>query len=225
MSESTPAWARRVLGHRFGREDLLEAALTHPSAKSRSQPSYERLEFLGDRVLGLVMAEHLYNDFEEPEGSMNRRLSALVDKQSCARVAEAIGVPAHVRLEASARQSGVHHSENLLGDVCEALIGALFLDSDYQTAARFILSAWKERLDAEAVPPLNPKNALQEWAQGRGLPIPEYHVVSREGPAHAPRFEIEVHVRGKEAAHGTGSSKQEAEKAAATAMLKREGRL
>lgn len=211
--------------HRFQREELLEAALTHPSAKSRKQPSYERLEFLGDRVLGLAIAEHLYKNFEEREGSMNRRLSALVDKESCAKIAERMGVPAHVRIENSARQSGVHRSENLLGDVCEALIGALFLDSDYQTAARFILGAWEERLDAEAAPPVNPKNALQEWAQGQGLPIPQYRVIGRQGPEHAPRFDVEVSVRGTEPASGQGASKQDAEKAAAAAMLKREGKL
>ncbi|MBZ6378489.1 ribonuclease III [Pacificimonas flava] len=217
-------WARERLGHDFQRPALLIAALTHPSAKTKDGESYERLEFLGDRVLGLSIAEHLIRSREESEGSMNRRFSALVDKKSCAEVASELGAPAHIRMENSARAARVHHSQNVLGDICEALIGAIFLDADFETARNFVLAAWKDRLGSarQDAPPINPKNALQEWAQRRGLPIPSYRVAERSGPEHAPRFRIAVTVRGYGEACGEGTSKQDAEKAAATAFLTRE---
>ncbi|MEE4350741.1 MAG: ribonuclease III [Pacificimonas sp.] len=216
-------WARTVLGHEFAEPALLAAALTHSSAAARGGRSYERLEFLGDRVLGLVIAEYLTRTLDEPEGSMNRRFSTLVDKQSCAVIARDLGVPKLVRLDESARQARVNHSDNLLGDVCEALIGAIFVDADYKAARTFVLSAWAKRLSAseEGAPPINPKNALQEWAQQRGLPIPTYRLARRQGPEHAPDFEMGVTVGDYAEILGSGSSKQAAEKAAAAAFLAR----
>ena len=216
------SWAGQALGHEFRDLSLLEQALTHGSSAPSPLESYERLEFLGDRILGLVVAEALFFRGNETEGDMNRRLSTLVDKASCAAVAKAIGADRQVRLETSARQLGIHRSENLLGDVCESLIGALYLDGGLKAAKNFILGAWEKRLSDEAAPPRNPKNSLQEWAQGRGLPIPSYNVTRRDGPPHAPRFTVRVDVRGLEAAEAEGSSKQEAEKAAATLLLERE---
>ncbi|MEM8826268.1 MAG: ribonuclease III [Pseudomonadota bacterium] len=215
-------WADGALGHRFADAALLASALTHSSGGRGARASYERLEFLGDRVLGLVIAEWLYAEFDEAEGDMNRRLAALVDKKSCAEVADGIGVSDHVIMDMSARDAGVHRQANLLGDICEALIAALYLDGGLETARTFIRRAWAPQVSGARTPPRNPKNELQEWAQGSGRPLPAYQIVWRDGPDHAPSFRVEVSVRGLEPAMGAGSSKQDAEKAAARAMLARE---
>ncbi len=225
MTGSLTDWAAASLGHEFSDVSLLESALTHGSGRRGSAEDYERLEFLGDRILGFVIAEWLYDAFRESEGDMNRRLASLVDKQSCADVAADIGVSAHVRLESSARASGVHRSANLLGDVCEALIAALYIDGGMDAARAFIRKGWAGRVDTASKPPRNPKNELQEWAQGQRKPIPKYEIVWRDGPDHAPKFRVEVSVRGLDPISGEGGSRQEAEKAAALAMLKRENAL
>ncbi|MHB9878960.1 ribonuclease III [Pacificimonas sp. ICDLI1SI03] len=218
-------WAERELGHRFTNPDLVRTALTHSSGGSGRGDNYERLEFLGDRVLGCVMAEWLYRDFHESERDMARRFATLVDKKSCAAVARQIGAADHVLIDASARNAGVHQSDNLLGDVCEALIGALYLDGGMPAATAFVRRQWTGRIGEDKAPPRDPKSQLQEWAQGRGRPLPTYRVTWREGPDHAPSFRVEVAVRGVEPVEAQGSSKQEAEKAAALAMLNREGAL
>ncbi|EMD84497.1 ribonuclease III [Pacificimonas flava] len=215
-------WAREALDHDFRDPTLLDQALTHSSGKRSKAHSYERLEFLGDRVLNLAMAAHLFTHFGESEGDMNRRISVLVNKESCAAVARELGVSRHVIMEEAARQAGVHKSVNLLGDVCEALIGALYLEGGFEEAQQFVMRAWESQLASGAEPPRNPKNALQEWAQQRQLPIPQYQIVGRDGPPHAPRFTVEVHLPGRTPCAGEGSSKQEAEKAAATQMLEQE---
>jgi ribonuclease-3 len=212
-------WARGALGHEFDDPKLLAAALTHGGGKARN---YERLEFLGDRVLGFVIAAWLYRDFDEREGELARRLAALVDKATCAAVARTIGVPSVARIDTAARQSGAGESDNVLGDMCEALIGALYIDGGTDTAERFVRSAWAEHVGRAPAAPKDPKSALQEWAQGRRLPIPVYEVVSREGPDHAPRFRVRVSVRGHAPVEATGGSKQDAEKQAAIALLARE---
>lgn len=211
-------WARETLGHDFADLKLVESALTHGGKRG----NYERLEFLGDRVLGCVVADWLFREFDEPEGELARRFAALVDKATCAEVARAAGVPAIARMEGAARQAGVHRSDNVLGDMCEALIGALYLDGGLPAADRFVRRAWTGFVDRRADAPKDPKSALQEWAQGQRLPIPAYEVVRREGPDHAPNFRVRVTVRGYHPAEAAGASKQDAEKQAAIALLMRE---
>lgn len=212
------AWAKAMLGHVFADDKLLTSALTHGGGRGRN---YERLEFLGDRVLGCIIADWLYREFDEPEGELARRFAALVDKGTCAEVAREAGVSAIIRMDAAARQAGVSRSDNVLGDVCEAIIGALYVDGGLAASERFIRSAWAGFIDRRGAPK-DPKSTLQEWAQARRLPIPVYEIVGREGPDHAPEFRVRVTVRGFAPADATGSSKQDAEKQAAIALLDRE---
>lgn len=210
-------WAAGALGHRFRDPRLLDRALTHSSA---GKPDYERIEFLGDRVLGFVIAGWLYADLaDEAEGKLSRRFAELVSRETCAAVARDIGVTPHIVLGAQARGDRAHQSENVLGDVCEALIGALYLDAGIEAADAFVRRAWAPHMALDARAPKHPKSALQEWANGRGLRSPEYEVVDRSGPQHAPVFRVRVTVRGHEPVEADGTNKQEAETAAAQAML------
>lgn len=212
-------WAAQALGHRFRDPRLLERALTHASA---GKPDYERLEFLGDRVLGFVIAGWLYADLtEESEGKLSRRFAELVSRETCAAVARDIGLAAHIVLGNQARGDRAHQSDNVLGDVCEALIGALHVDGGIEAAERFIRRAWAPHMALDARAPKHPKSALQEWANARGLRSPEYAIVDRSGPQHAPVFRVRVTVRGQDPAEAEGTNKQEAETAAAQAMLDR----
>jgi len=216
------AWCRTALGHGFGNIDLARRALTHGSAAGRAGQHYERLEFLGDRVLGFVIADWLYREFDEPEGRLAQRLAALVDTSTCAEVARAINVADVAVIDKAARQSGVAQSDNVLGDMCEALIGALYLDGGMTAAERFVGQQWARFVDRDQVAPKDPKSALQEWAQRQQLPVPAYELVGREGPDHAPKFHIRVTVRGYPPAEAVGTSKQDAEKLAAMLLLGRE---
>jgi ribonuclease III len=211
------SWSHTALQHSFEDDSLLLAALTHGSATGQS---YERLEFLGDRVLGLVIAEWLYADFpKESEGVLNRRMSDLVRREACAAVAREIGVLPHIRLERAARAAGVQHSDNVLGDVCEALIAALYLDGGMTAARRFIRAQWNQMMAGTALAGKDPKSALQEWAQGRGLPLPNYTLLGQSGPDHAPSFNVEVTLPGLPPVMAAAPSKQEAQKRAAADML------
>lgn len=211
------AWASSALGHQFQDPRLLAIALSHPSAPGAS---YQRLEFLGDRVLGCVIADWLYHHFPaESEGQLARRSADLVRTETCAAVARGIGAHTQVRMAAGAALSGVQHLDNVLADVCEALIGALYLDGGLEAARRFIRTGWASFVDAHAAAPSHPKSALQEWAQARGLPIPGYTLVERSGPDHAPLFTVEVALKGRPPLRASGASKQEAERAAALACL------
>lgn len=220
-----------ILQYPFRDATLLADALTHPSrrpsARSGGQNSggktsaYERLEFLGDRVLGLVVAEILFRAFpDEAEGDLAKRHAALVRAETCALVARQWEL--HKSLEAAASEftGGEITNTATLSDACEALIGAVYLDSDFATAQAIVARAWAPLLNANLAPPSEPKTALQEWAQGRGLPLPEYREISRTGPDHAPEFVIEVSVKGHSPARGTGATRRAAEKAAAEALLK-----
>lgn len=210
-------WAEHALGHRFKDDKLLIHALTH---SSHSQPDYQRLEFLGDRVLGLVMARWLFERFpDEPEGKLSRRLNALVSGAVCAEIARGLQLRQHLRLGRQAREDGAADSDNVLGDVTEALIGALTLDGGLAAAEHFIKAHWANRLEGQTAAPKHPKSALQEWAAAKTLPPPEYRLVRRSGAHHAPRFEVEVVIKGREPVTAEGGSKQEAETRAATAML------
>jgi ribonuclease III len=217
----------RRIGHNFSDRSLLERALTHASVGdgAREVRHYERLEFLGDRVLNLLTAERLMKEHPDArEGEMSRRLAALVNVHACARVARQIGLSPALRLSASATKVGARESENVLGDACEALIGAIYLDAGLEGARTFFDGAWTSEFAQGGEAALgDPKTRLQEWAQGQGLPLPAYRMVGREGPDHSPSFKVEVDVKGYKAEQATGRSKQEAEKAAALAMLLRHG--
>jgi ribonuclease III len=214
-------WAKQTLGRQFRSPALLQEALSHPSlAGGAGGMSYERLEFLGDRVLGCVMAAWIFERFpSEPEGRLARRLAELVRRETCAQVARSAGVAVHVRMDRTAANARVNHSDSVLGDVCEALIGALYLDGGMSAARKFIYAAWQPLIESPEGARKDAKSALQEWAQGRGLPLPEYRETGRFGPDHAPSFTVEVCVRGQGCVQAEGANKQEAQMRAAHAML------
>ena len=216
------------IGHAFKDRALLERELTHASVGdgARTVRHYERLEFLGDRVLNLLAAERLMTlDGEAREGEMSPLMAALVNFHACARVARRIGLPDALRLSASATKIGARTSDAVLGDACEALIGAIYIDAGLDAARSFFLTFWEDEFANLDAPRLkDPKTQLQEWAQGRGLALPRYALVSRTGPDHAPVFIVRVVLDGFEPEEAQGRSKQDAEKAAALAMLlNREG--
>jgi ribonuclease-3 len=212
------------LGHRFADPSLLTQALTHPSVvhgrAPRKATPYERLEFLGDRVLGLVVADMLFQRFPtEPEGALARRHAALVRRETLARVALTISLPDHLILSRGEEDAGGRGNPGLLADACEALIGALFADAGFEKAQTFVRTMWRPLMDEAAAPPKDAKTALQEWAQGRGKKLPVYTTVGMEGPPHDPTFMVSVEVEGVETVTAQGNSKRAAEQAAATAML------
>lgn len=211
------------LRYRFADERLLKRALTHSSARERRRSviDNERLEFLGDRVLGLVIAELLLERYAgSTEGELALLFNRLVRKEMCARIAqENLDLGSHLILG----KSGERDNATILGDACEAVLGAIFLDGGFAEARRVVRSLWENRLSEHSGIPADAKSSLQEWAQGRGLPLPRYEERSREGPDHAPLFISEVHVEGMAPAEGSGASKRAAEQAAAEAMLLREG--
>ena len=213
------AWIEAALGHRPKDVALFERALTHSSATA---DDYERLEFLGDRVLGLVIARWLYELFPaEPEGKLSRRLNALVSGETCAEIARELDLGSQVRLGKQAREDGAADSDNVLGDVVEALIGALYLEAGLDAAAEFIRSAWGDRVSSRDKAPKHPKSTLQEWAAANEKKPPVYELKHRSGPHHAPKFVVEVAINGVGTASAEGLSKQEAETAAAKALLEK----
>ena len=219
MSDAVSAWTRKVLGHAPRDPDLFARALTHAS---KSEDHYERLEFLGDRVLGLIMAGWLYELFpDEPEGKLSRRFNALVSGETCAEVARELGVGSAMRLGKQARDDGASESDNVLGDVVEALIAALYLEAGLDTAAAFVRSAWADRVSTRDKAPKHPKSALQEWAAANDKRPPVYQLKTRTGPPHAPRFLVEVEIHKVGTASAEGLSKQEAETEAARTLLER----
>ncbi len=209
------------LGHRFNDRGLLERALTHASANSAR--SNERLEFLGDRVLGLVVAQNLYRLYpEDTEGMLALKLNALVKRDTCAMAAAAAGLADHMILAASEVASGGRRKAAILAGVCEAVIAALYLDGGFDAARLFIERYWAPFFADLNQDMRDSKTTLQEWAQARAArTAPIYRLIGREGPDHAPRFVVEVSVSGHGAETGEGSSKREAEQAAAQAMLAR----
>ncbi|MFN3944324.1 MAG: ribonuclease III [Allosphingosinicella sp.] len=212
-------WVRSTLGHTPRDMALFERALTHASL---GQDHYERLEFLGDRVLGLAMATWLYRMFpDEPEGKLSRRFNELVSGYACAEVARELGVGAQMRLGKQARDDGASDSDNVLGDIMEALIGALYLEAGFEAAEAFVRRAWSERVERGTRAPKHPKSALQEWAAANERKPPVYELKGRSGPHHAPTFQVEVSIRGVGAATAEGTNKQEAETEAAKALLEK----
>jgi ribonuclease-3 len=212
------------LGYSFEKPAFLDEALTHVSAPKADGQSYQRLEFLGDRVLGLAIADLLYRTFPgATEGELSRRLAELVRRESCAEIAIAWDVGPYLKLGAGEAHSGERRNPTILADVCEAIIGAVFMDGGYEAARGVIERAFQPLLEAPRRPLRDPKSALQEWAQGRGLPPPSYTIVEQTGPDHAPRFRVMVKVKGAETEFGLGTSKRIAEQAAARSLLLREG--
>jgi ribonuclease III len=212
------------IGHVFIDGKLIAAALTHVSAATgRKRETYQRLEFLGDRVLGLAVAEMLYAAFPEAdEGELSRRLAGLVRKESCAEAALAWGIDSHIRLGDSEKQADAANV-TILGDVCESIIGAVFLDAGYGAAKAVVAAAFGARMLSPEHPLRDPKTLLQEWAQARGLPAPLYRETARSGPDHAPEFTVSVEVPGFPHAEARGFAKRPAEQAAAAAFIAREG--
>jgi len=222
--------ARRVLSERiaykFGDDSLLEQALTHISAvKDKGRVgSYQRLEFLGDRVLGLAISEMLFAAFPKAdEGELSKRLAELVRKETCAEVARAMDLGPALKLGNSESHAGGRRRVTILADVCEALVGAVFIDGGYKAADELIALFWKERMLKPLRPLRDPKTMLQEWAQARGLPTPAYRELARTGPHHDPEFRVAVVLPDRPPAEGLGNSKRAAEQAAAAAMLTRVG--
>lgn len=216
------------IGYRFKDPALLEQALTHVSAlaraRQRAPSSYQRLEFLGDHVLGVIVSDMLFRNFPKAdEGELSRRLAELVRKEACADVGRTIGLGAAIRLGASESHAGGRNRTAILADVCEALIGAVYLDGGYEAAETLIGRLWEERMRSPRRPLRDAKTLLQEWAQGRGLPTPAYREIERSGPDHSPEFRITVELPGRTPAEGIGRSKRAAEQAAAAAMLTQEG--
>jgi ribonuclease-3 len=208
------------VGYAFSRTELLSQAMLHASAAKRGDRGNERLEFLGDRVLGLVIAEALLSRFPgEREGSIARRHASLVSQPVLARVAEAIGLGGFLTFAKGERDSGAAANPAILADALEALIAAIYLDGGLEPARGFVLRQWQALIVEGSTPPSDPKTALQEWALARGLALPAYQVVKSEGPAHSPRFEVTVAIEGIPAASGEGRSKRAAEKGAASALL------
>ncbi len=218
MSE-VAAFVTERLGHEARDLALFEAALTHSSSRG---DNYERLEFLGDRVLGLVMARWLYERFPtDSEGNLSRRFNTLVDRVTCSDVGREIGLPAVIRLGKQARDDGANWSDNVVGDVVEAIIGAIYLEAGLDAAEALIRRLWTPLIDEQRGVPKHPKSALQELAASRDLPNPAYEVVSRTGVHHAPKFTVRVSIRTLGEAEAEGPSKQEAETEAAKALLQK----
>jgi ribonuclease-3 len=210
------------IGYHFADKTLLERALTHISAASGGARvnSYQRLEFLGDHVLGLVISDMLYRGFPRAnEGELSRRLADLVRKETCADVARAIDIGPALSLGSSESSAGGRLRATILADACEALVGAVYLDGGYPAAESFVERFWKERMLKPLRPLRDPKTMLQEWAQARALPTPVYRELARTGPHHNPKFRVAVELPDRPPAEGTGTSKRAAEQAAAAEML------
>lgn len=211
------SWVRASFDHEPRDLKLFERALSHSSA---GKDSYERLEFLGDRVLGLCVARWLFERFpQEPEGKMSRRYNVLVARETCAEVGRELGVPKVIRLGKQAREDGAALSDNVVGDVVEALLGALLLDAGLDKAEAVVRRRWAGYLDSQKKAPQHPKSELQEVAAARNLKAPVYEVLGQFGAHHHPTFRVKVAIRGGGEAEAEGASKQEAETAAAAALL------
>jgi ribonuclease III len=212
------------LGYRFRKARLLDVALTHASLSDtrRHTETNERLEFLGDRVLGLLVAELLLEAYpDEPEGAIARRYADLVKRESLARVAAELDLGGVLHLSAGEAATGGRNNPGVLADACEAILGAMYLDGGLDPVRDFVRRHWTPMMQAWSKPPKDPKTRLQEWAQGMGLALPVYRMLSAAGPPHKPRFRIEVEVAGYPPATAEGPSKREAERGAAHALLER----
>ncbi len=221
LSRELAAFAERI-GHDFARPELLIRALTHGSFSSDTRPDNQRLEFLGDRVLGLVMAEALLaGDKAASEGQLAPRFNALVRKEACAEVAQSVDLGEVLKLGRSEMMSGGRRKQALLGDAMEAVIAAVYLDAGFDAARDVVLRLWGERVETVEADARDAKTSLQEWAQARGLEPPSYVETARDGPDHAPTFTIEARISSGETATARAKSKRAAEQAAAKTLLDR----
>jgi ribonuclease-3 len=218
LTEKSQAdWLAELLPEKPTDIELYNRALTHGST---GQPDYQRLEFLGDRILGLVISEMLYRRYpDEAEGRLSHRLNALVAGSTCAEIARQINLNTYIRLGKQARDDGAQQSDNVLGDAMEAIIGALYLDQGLEAARDFIERLWGTMIETAQGAPKHPKSALQEWCAANGRKVPDYQITKKEGPPHAMRFEITVTVKGFDPVSASANSKQAAETAAALAFL------
>lgn len=220
---------QQEIGHRFSDPELLRRALTHASARDATGrdaglSTYQRLEFLGDRVLGLVVADMLVGRYDNAsEGELSRRLARLVSGETCAEVGRALGLGRYMIVEGSVLRSGGKAADSLHADICESIIGAIYCDGGLEPARAFIEHNWSDRINSMTGPLRDAKTELQEWAHKRDLPTPRYHEVTRSGPDHAPVFEVEVVIDRFDGATAQGRSKREAEHRAAETVLRREG--
>lgn len=219
LDGDTRAFLTKHAGGVLKDEALWLAALTHGSTGEKR--NYERLEFLGDRVLGLSVAEWLYQNSDEPEGRLSQRLNALVSRSTCAQIAREIDLGRHMRLGKQARDDGGADSDNILGDVMEAMIGACFTERGFSAAREMVHRLWADTLAGKTGKRKHPKSALQEWAAGNRRRIPEYKLIDRSGPDHALRFTVEVHVHNVGSAQATANSKQDAETLAAEEFMRK----
>jgi ribonuclease III len=209
----------KTLGYRFADRTLLVTALTHASLP-KHETNYERLEFLGDRVLGLVVAEMLYRLYpQENEGHLAKRLTVLVQQKALVEVGNDLGIASYVRLSAGEKRGGGAVKDTILSDCLEAVIGAVYLDGGLEPARELVESRWGKLICTQSPPPDDPKTRLQEVAQAKGLKLPEYRLVGKSGTDHQPVFDVEVFVSGMGAASATASSKRAAEKIAAQKLL------
>ena len=221
ISADLTAFAQR-LGHPYRDPELLVRALTHASISSSTRQSNERLEFLGDRVLALTMAQALFmGDRGAAEGQLAPRFNALVRQETCADVAREIGLGDVLKLGRSETMSGGRRKEALLGDAMEALIASIFLDAGFETAQQVVLRLWGARIANVDLDARDAKTALQEWAQARGYKTPTYTELNRDGPDHQPNFTVEVRLQNNEVAEGRAGTKRQAEQSAAKALLAR----
>lgn len=217
---SDPEKLQDILGHTFTDTALLDQALRHASTTDQRTLSNERLEFLGDRVLGLVIAETLYAQFpDEEEGELARRFAGLTSRDAVARVADNINLLEFARTQVVDPETLARSYASVMADAMEAVLGALYLDGGLDIAAAFIQNQWQVLIGEDLSPPKDAKTALQEWAQARGLGLPTYEILSRTGPDHAPTFKISVTVLGHKSEHGEGTSRRNAEQHAATTLL------
>ena len=215
------------IGYKFRDAELAARALTHLSAPATAGQgrleSYQRLEFLGDRVLGLAIAQMLYEAYPQAsEGELSMRLAALVRRETCAEVAKEWEVGPHVVLGLGEAQAGGRKKAAILADICESLIGAVFIDAGFAAARDLVVRSWRARMHA-AEPARDAKTAMQEWAQARALNAPHYVEIGRSGPPHAPLFIMQVSLEGYEPSQGSAPSKRAAEQAAAQAFMARRG--
>ena len=222
LSDAEFAALEERIGYTFKDRTLADRAMTHASAVQElpSRFSYERLEFLGDRVLGLVIAELLFQKFEgEPEGGLAPRLNALVNRDACAEIARKMELQTCLKLDANEERAGGREKNSILSDICEAVLGAVYLDGGMKPAQAIIERYWAPLIKGVGKRPKDPKSALQEWAQAEGFATPTYEIIGQVGPDHAPEFAAHVHVGTFSPVEGRGHSKQEAQRAAAKAML------
>ncbi|MCB2073233.1 MAG: ribonuclease III [Novosphingobium sp.] len=219
LPRETRAFLVRLTGYEIEDEELWLEAVTHGS--TGNDRDYQRLEFLGDRVLGLAISEWLYERSEAAEGKLSQRLNALVSRSTCAQIARSVELGPHIRLGKQAKDDGGQDSDNILGDVMEALIGALFVELGFEAAREMVRNLWADAFAGQVGKSKHPKSALQEWAAGNRRKPPEYRLLDRSGPDHASQFTVSVSVKGVGEAEAAASSKQEAETLAAAEFLKR----